>query len=215
MIFSLLLLSVSLSLDALFAGFAYGLDGTRVPFSSMAVICLFSIFYSGLAVFAGSAAARFLPPAAGRAFGAAVLALIGISMLVKAARKRAADTKESGGIKDPTVFRLILRPLGITIQILRNPDAVDLDRSGSIDPKEAVFLGSALSIDAVGVGLGSALSGLSGWYVPLSVGLFQLLFLSAGLFFGARLGVHGKTGGKIGAFLPGAMLIALAVVRLV
>ena len=216
MLFSILVLSVSLSIDALFVGFAYALDGTRIPFGSKMIICFFSILYAGIAVFAGSTAARFLPPAVGRAIGAGILFLIGCWMILKGFIKSASTggrTKETGTGGAP-IFRWMIRSLGITVQILRNPDAGDIDRSGVIDIRESILLGSALSVDAIGVGIGSALSGLSGWYVPLSIGLCQLLFLSAGLTAGKHIALPKKVDGKIAAVTPGLFLLALAVLRL-
>ena len=216
MLFSILVLSVSLSIDALFVGFAYALDGTRIPFGSKMIICFFSILYAGIAVFAGSTAARFLPAAVGRAIGAGMLFLIGCWMILKGFVKSAstARRKESAGNDGAPIFRWMIRSLGVTVQILRNPDAGDIDRSGVIDLRESILLGSALSVDAIGVGIGSALSGLSGWYIPLSIGLCQLLFLSTGLAAGKRFGFLRKNGGRIAAVTPGLFLLALAALRL-
>lgn len=215
MIFSIGILAVSLSIDALFVGFAYGLNGTRIPFSSKLVVCLFSILYAGIAVFAGSAASHFLPPVAGRVIGAVILALIGFSMIIKGVVKIRGGDKKSKDAGDRTIFKWIVKSLGITVQILRNPDAGDIDRSGTIDMKEAVLLGSALSIDALGVGLGSALSGLSGWYIPLVIGFCQLLFLSAGLFSGAHIALLKRLDEKYTSMIPGFFLLALSVLRLI
>lgn len=213
MALSVILLSVSLSLDALFVGFAYGINGTHIPLRSKLVVCLFSIFYSGLAVFAGSALARFLPPFAGRLIGALLLAFIGIWMILKAViRKKSASPDDDGG--DPTLFKWMIKPLNITVQILRNPDAGDVDRSGIIDIKEAVLIGSALSIDAIGVGVSSALAGLSNWYIPLVVGVTQLIFLSSGLFAGKNLKSFKQIDERYTSIIPGTILIVLSFLRL-
>ena len=215
MLLSVIILSVSLSMDALFVGFAFGLDGTRIPLRSKFVICLCSIFYAGAAVFAGSTVSHFLPPFAGRLIGAAILAAIGLWMILKAVIKRRVSTALIDTEKDDgTIFRVIIKPLNITIQILKNPDAGDIDRSGVIDAKEAVLVGSALSFDAIGVGIGSALSGLGGWYIPLAIGLCQLLFLSFGLFAGRRFGFFKRLSEKYTAVIPGAFLMVLSVLRL-
>lgn len=213
MVLSILLLSISLSIDALFAGLAYSLAGTRIPPVSRLMISLISVVYAGVAVFAGGAAARFLPPFVGRAIGAVILAALGAGMIVRGVHghKRAGPPKVRR--EERTVFRLIIKSLGITIQILRNPDEGDMDRSGVIDIREALLLGTALSIDAVGAGIGSALSGLTGFYVPLSIGLCQLLFLSFGLAAGRRFPLFRRQG-RAAEILPGVFLIALAVVRL-
>ena len=213
MVLSVIVLSVSLSLDALFVGFAYGLNGTHIPLRSKLVICLFSILYSGIAVFAGSALARFLPPFVGRLIGALLLAFIGAGMIIKAILRNKSSQKTDEE-SDQTLFKWMIKPLNITIQILRNPDAGDVDRSGIIDIKEAVLVGSALSIDAIGVGVGSALAGLSSWYIPLAVGLTQLIFLSGGLLAGKHLEIFRRLDERYTSIIPGAFLIVLSFLRL-
>jgi putative sporulation protein YtaF len=214
MVLSVLILSVSLSIDALFVGFAYGLDGTRIPLRSKLVICLFSIFYAGIAVFAGTAVSKFLPPIAGRLIGALILALIGLVMILKALIKNRAARNIRDEQGDGTIFRMIIKPLNLTVQILRNPDAGDVDRSGVIDIKESVLVGSALSFDAIGVGIGSAMSGMNGWYIPLAIGFCQLLFLSFGLFAGGHFGLLKRLDEKYTNVIPGLFLIALSVLRM-
>lgn len=220
MIFSIVLLSVTLSIDALFAGFSYGLSGTRIPWISKLIICAFSVIYAAVALLLGSALARSLPPLIGKIIGAVVLAGLGIWMILKSRshpkEKPAVDADDG---TPQTLFKIIIKSLGITIEILKNnPAAGDVDRSGVIDQKEALILGFALSVDSLGAGIGSALSGLNAWYIPPSVGLFQLAFLSTGLFAGSvlckkRLGLPAKYD-VITQMLPGFLLIGLSVLRL-
>lgn len=217
MVLSVIILSVSLSIDALFVGFAYGLDGTRIPLRSKLVICLMSIIYAGIAVFAGSVVSHYLSPFMGRLIGAAILALIGLWMILKSViqRKSSTESLEDAKSEDSILLKFIIKPLNITVQILKTPDAGDVDRSGSIDAGEALLVGSALSFDAIGVGIGSAMSGLSGFYIPLAIGLCQLLFLSFGLFAGEHFAFFKKLDEKYTAIIPGAFLIVLSVLRLV
>lgn len=215
MIFSIALLAVSLSLDALFVGFAYGLKGTRIPLKSKLIISFFSVIYAGAALFAGKSLSLFLSPTAGKFIGAGILALIGVSMIVKPLIKKHSDKSDSENEDEfKTLARIFIRSLGITIQILKNPQVGDLDRSGVIDTKESLLLGLALSIDAIGVGIGSALSGLSSWQIPLVIGLCQLFFLSAGLFAGKHLSFFKTSDDKFTTLIPGLCLIALSVARL-
>lgn len=220
MVFSIVLLSVTLSIDALFAGFSYGLSGTRIPWLSKLIICAFSVFYAAVALMLGSALAGLLPPIVGKIIGAAVLAALGVSMILKSLSH--PNKKNEAAVNDSapkTLCKIIIKSLGITIEILKNnPAAGDVDRSGIIDMKEALLLGFALSVDSLGAGIGSALSGLSAWYIPPAVGLCQLAFLSVGLFTGSilckkRRGLPAKFD-KITQVLPGILLIGLSVVRL-
>jgi putative sporulation protein YtaF len=217
MVISVILLSVSLSVDALFVGFAYGLDGTRIPLRSKLVVCLMSILYAGVAVFAGSTVSKFIPHFVGQLIGAGILALIGLWMIIKSLlkRKHPAPQENPGRQGESVLLHFIIKPLNITVQILKTPGVGDVDRSGVIDTGEAILVGSALSFDAIGVGIGSALSGMNGWYIPLAIGLCQLIFLSFGLLAGSRFSVFKQLDEKYTAIIPGAFLIVLSVLRLV
>jgi putative sporulation protein YtaF len=215
LVFSIIILAVSLSIDALFVGFAYGLEGTKIPAVSKLIICLFSCLYAGIAIFAGGAISHFLPPLLGRLIGAVILASIGATMIIKTFfNSEKVISSDIHKETDGTVFKFIIKSLGITIQILKNPDAGDMDKSGVIDLRESVLLGSALSIDAVGVGVGSAISGLSSWYIPLAIGLCQLMFLSSGLLAGNRFTFLKQIHSRLTGIIPGLFLIALSIIRL-
>ncbi len=219
MILSIVLLSVTLSVDALFAGFSYGLSGTKIPWLSKLIICAFSVIYAALALLLGSALAGLLPALAGKIIGAAILAVLGISMIIKSRARPKEKPAESSNDAPRTVFKLIIKSLGITIEILKNnPAAGDIDRSGIIDKKEALLLGFALSVDSLGAGIGSALSGLCAWYIPLIVGLCQLAFLSTGLFGGGVLCQKRKNlpskYDTLTQMMPGFLLIGLSILRL-
>ena len=220
MLLSILILAVTLSIDALFAGFSYGLAGTKIPFSSKLIICAFSVFYAALALIAGHALAGVLPPLAGKIIGAGVLAALGVFMIIKSLLQKGNDQKlaEESPEGPRTLFTVMIKSLGITVQILKNnPEAGDIDHSGVIDKKEALLLGFALSVDSLGAGIGSALSGLCAWYIPFVVGFCQLAFLSVGLLSGVLLrgrpgGVFSR-GGMITEILPGILLICLSALR--
>jgi len=111
------------------------------------------------------------------------------------------------------VLRLEIRSFGLVIEILKHPAAADVDRSGTISPGEAAVLGVALSLDAFGAGLGAALIGLSPWVTPAAIGFSSGFFLMAGLTAGARM--SGFAWMRRLIFLPGMILIAMGILKLV
>ena len=212
MAFAVMLLSVSLSMDSLFLGLAYGIKQTKIPLTSKLIICLFSILYAIAAILIGSSISTFLSKEVAKIIGGAILAIVGILMLISAFEQNKAITSDIALENTPkTIFKLFIKSLGITIEVLKNPQAGDIDRSGTIDFKEAFLLGLALSIDSLGTGIGSALSGLTGWYIPVAIGFFQLFFLSAGLFLGKVFPF--KQENKLIKALPGTLLLALFILR--
>ena len=216
MIYSLLLLSISLSLDSLGAGLSYGIRKTKIPFVAKVIICIFSIIYAGLALVLGGGIQRFLTPLTANIIGVIILGGMGLIILIKAIRQKEEKSEITNiSIKKDRSFTIALKSLEITINIIRNPSDCDIDKSGTIEVKEAILLGFALSIDAIGVGIGAALVGLSSYILPISIGLCQYVFLCVGLFFGAKLINLGKKRERVISLLPGILLMVMAVLKLI
>ncbi len=216
MILSVIILAVSLSLDAFGAGIAYGLRKIRIPLVSKLVICLFSVFYSGAALAIGSSLSSVLPPYVSKLVGVLILLSMGIWVIFQALLRN----EDGGGLEeckintDETLFQIAIKSLGITIKVIKNPMEGDIDRSGTIDVAESFLLGLALSIDAIGVGIGSALTGFNSVIMPFAVGFFQLFFLYAGTSLGVKFAVSDRINKKLLSLLPGILLIFLAIVRI-
>ncbi|MFS0837500.1 MntP/YtaF family protein [Paenibacillus sp. 1P03SA] len=121
----------------------------------------------------------------------------------------------ASGIKperEPRMFSIEIKRLGLVIQILRTPSAADVDRSGNISSSEATLLGIALSLDAFGAGIGAALIG----YTPLLTS--AVIVVTSGLFiyFGLKIGYKYSGLGWIRkvSVLPGVVLILMGISKL-
>lgn len=228
MVFSICILALSLSIDALGVGMTYGLRKVKIPLLSAIIICMFSILYSGAAIFLGKYLSYTIPPKISKLLGIIILIIMGCWIILQSLIKnKGKDTLEMGNndqynhdkmnSRDKTLLKIVIKSLGITIQVLRNPSECDIDKSGIIDIKESLLLGLALSVDAVGVGIGSALSGFHSSIIPFAVGLFQMVLLRLGTCIGNRLGENladtGKVKEKFMAIIPGILLIILAIIR--
>jgi len=178
---SLMLLAAALSLDALVAGVLYGLRGIRVPPGAAAIVSLATALLLGAAMGAGRVLGTRLPPAAAERAGAAILVLTGAWITVQTLRSRpAAKARAAKARPLHKVWQLRLGSVGIVVEILREPSAADLDRSGHINPAEAVLLGVALALDSVAPGLGAAMTGFSPLGLPLAAGAASFVLLCAG-----------------------------------
>ena len=180
----IILLAASLSLDAFAIAVAYALKSTRIPLVSKLVVCAISIGYFGAAMWLGETISRFFSPETAQWVGIALMSCICLWMFLQVVleRKKKDAPKAEGG----AVFAMSLKPLGITVQVIRNPMLCDIDHSHSISPFEAVFLGTALSVDSISVGIGYAMLGPVSLLAPLIVGLFQFAFLCLGGWIGGR-----------------------------
>ena len=214
MLISIAILAFALSLDALGVGVVYGMRKIRIPFFSKLIICFFSIVYSGAALLAGSLVSDHLPVWVSKLAGVSILSIMGFWIIIQAFTRKETGIKKSAPAHGSTLFKLAIKSLGITIQVIRNPAEVDMDGSGIIDSRESILLGLALSVDAIGVSLGFALAGLDSVIIPFAVGSFQMLMLYLGTYMGIRFVSCSKLNKRLVSLLPGILLIILAFARI-
>jgi len=185
---SLVLLAAALSLDTLMVGLLYGLRGIRVPRGAAAIVSLATAFLLAVAMGAGALLAARLSPLLAERTGAAILALTGLWITVQTLRSRPGRrTRPAEPAALHRVWRLRLGSVGIVVEILREPSAADLDRSGHINPAEALLLGVALALDSVAAGLGAAMTGFSPVGLPLAAASASFLMLTGGSRLAGRL----------------------------
>jgi putative sporulation protein YtaF len=219
---SLALLALAVSLDGFGVGASYGMRGIRIPMPSILIIAVCSGAVVWLAMTAGGWLTDLLPPAVARSAGAVLLIAVGLWALIQLRRGtdggRACEAEaEEPARRDAgtaTVARIELRRLGLVICILRAPQAADTDRSGTISASEAVPLGVALSLDALGAGFGAAMVGFPALPASLLIAAASGAFLLAGLKFG-RTFASRFAGAKAVSVLPGLILIATGIARLI
>ncbi|MDK2821411.1 MAG: hypothetical protein PWP31_1376 [Clostridia bacterium] len=202
-----LLLALAVSLDGLGVGLSYGLRKIRVPLISLILVSIVSMAASFLSMSIGHFLARIFNPTLAGRLGAIILLILGITIILEAYLK-----KDEFLTTEETLLKFRLPRLGLVIQILKEPSKADQDFSGSISSREALTLGIALALDALGIGFGAAAAGFSLLWVPIYIGLCQLALVSSGLFLGQKLEVENL--GKRGAAIPGLILIALGLWRL-
>lgn len=112
---------------------------------------------------------------------------------------------------------LILIIIGAWIirQAINSPSiSYDLDNSKKIDWQEAILLGIALSIDSIGVGIGSSLLGINTFLFPILVASFQLLFLSLGKFISSKVTQLLNVAENTWSILSGSILIFIGILKL-
>lgn len=159
---SYIFLALALSLDSFTVGLVYALRGLRLNWAGLLVVSATSMAVLGGAMLLGQGLAAGLAPPAARRAGAAILVGVGVWVLwqARSLRGRGVPAAPAGGgaADGAPVWRLRLPLLRVVVMILREPAAADLDRSGSISPAEAFFLGLALAADSLGAGLGAGLA---------------------------------------------------------
>lgn len=115
------------------------------------------------------------------------------------------------------IGNLILILIGLYIIVNSNSadknSNYDFNHSNLIDPKEAVFLGVALSLDSFCIGIGSSISGINYALFPLLVSVFQFVFLTIGNLVGNKVNSFSKFSNNTSSIISGILLILIGILR--
>lgn len=219
--------AAALSLDGFGVGVAYGMRKIKIPFLSLVVISLTSATGIGITMYSGHLVSQYLSVKAAEITGAAILIGVGLWILFqtwtgKGAGPEVENTYTAGpepgtegktGTECKPILNLRIRAFGLVIQIMREPTVADIDKSGNISTREALLLGLALAMDALGAGFGAAMTGFTPLLTPAVVGTVKFIMVSVGVHIGRRYAVNWL--GDRAAVLPGWVLILLGVARVI
>lgn len=98
-------------------------------------------------------------------------------------------------------------------QAMNSPISFDFDKSNDIDWKESIFLGTALSIDSIGVGISSSFVGINPIVFSIFVATFQLIFLFIGKFASLKIISISKLPENTWAKASGILLIIIGILK--
>jgi len=183
--------------------------------STLIVINTVSAVIVFLSLSSGRYVACWLSPGAAKLIGSGILIAMGALMLKplsQSGRQSAGDSAAVDMPKSETVASRITGTLMMIPKFLAEPATADLDSSGTLTLDEGFLLGLALAIDALSVGFGAGMSGMSSALTPVVAGVTQGIFVSFGLVLGSRMRktvpIH------ILEKAPGGILILLGAMRL-
>lgn len=205
----ILLFALAVSADGFMVGIAYGIKKIKIPIASLILIAGASTLAVTLSMICGKGLASFLNPIWASRIGAAMLVIIGLYFLLQALKERINNLPAP---EDSAILTLNLEFLGIIIKILKKPSSADMDCSGEINLREAFFLGLALAVDALGAGMGAAMTGLNILFTALTVGMLKLIVVSSGIKLGGV--VKNKALHGISSLLPGIILITIGIMEI-
>lgn len=152
----IILLVLTLSVDAFVASIAYGNNEIKIPLSSILIINLVCSLFLGLSVFLGSSIKKFLPDNLATLLSFSILILLGIYYLLESFVKSYLRNKTKDKNLKFKVFNI-----WIIVNVYIDETQADLDKSKNLDYKEALYLGAALSLDSLAVGFGGSLGNIN------------------------------------------------------
>lgn len=213
MFVSYLILAISVSIDSLGIGITYGLKNTTISKIANIILFVISILITGTAICIGDKMTNIFSENLAIFIGSTLLIFMGLWVIYQAINNKKKINKIQKINNNPKIYKFFINFLGITIQIIRNPISSDLDNSKKIDWKEALYLGIALSIDSICVGICSSVMGYSSILFPILVASFQLLFLAFGRFLGKKISLSTNIPENIWSVLSGILLICIGISR--
>lgn len=205
---SSMLIAVATGIDSFLVGLSYGIKGIKMRISIVLLMNIVAAAILGLTMLTGRKLFMLVPAFWGKSVGAFILLILGLVFLAQAfiEFKYPADRNLPRIIGS---FRI--KTLGLVVQILRQPEKADLNESGAIDAKEALLLGTAVSLDGIAVGFASSLSGLDIFLTPVLCLVFGFILTLLGLNLG-KASSERMVLVKI-KFLPGLLLILLGLLK--
>lgn len=200
----IVLLAAALSIDAFGIGVSCGFGEIRISKLSRTIIFLVSVFVTGAAVLCGELFREVMSEYIGKAVGSGLLIMLGIYMMIGAVKKKKPERKKaSGGI------------LVRSARILESPEECDIDESRTIDIKEALVLGLALSADSFAAGLGAGINGGMAVLIPLMCAFFQLILFYAGEKLAGFISGAAAKDKRIFGVIAGAVLVLTGLYRII
>lgn len=206
---ALLLLAFAVSIDGFSVGFTYGLRKLKLPYRSLVIIATCSAVFFLAAMGVGSMIESVISPKVAEKLGGIILMAIGLWIVLQ---NRRTKKKAVNGNKEQTIVHFEIKSLGIVIQVLEKPTVADFDKSGTITGIEALILGIALSLDAIGAGISAALLGYSPFFMSLTVATMSSIFVLSGMKSGMLFSKM-KWIEKF-SMLPGCLLMIIGVLKL-
>jgi putative sporulation protein YtaF len=201
--------ALAVSTDGFMVGVAYGVRKIKMPVLSMMIIFMASFTAVTISMIFGKGLTYICNPIVASHLGAAILIIIGTYYLVQAGWKKFYSREVDNGVP---LVSLNLKSLGVVVQILKEPSSADFDCSGEIGSREALFLGSALAVDAFGAGIGLAMTGHNVLITAASVGLLRFILINIGLTVGKLM--ENERLQNISPIIAGLILVSLGIYKL-
>lgn len=192
--FSIMLFAVSSNLDNLIIGVSYGIKKIRIPFLSNFLIAVMAFAGTFLSMLCGERITQWLPVGLANAIGSVMIIVIGLGGLIKYlySRRRSAQDNVQWPINEPEKY--------------------DKNSDKTLELKETVSLGIALTVNNIGLGVGASMSGLSVLGTAMMSSVFCMGLMLIGNYIGK--GCTSKRFEKYSEVISAVIIILLGIFEL-
>lgn len=197
---SVILFAISSSLDNLVIGTAYGLKKIKIRLTSNIIIAIITSLGTFLAMYLGEYITEFLPVSIADSLGAVVILLVGVYFVVQSGINH---------IRDKKATEVALKDIDAMVEYA---DESDLNKSGSIEIKEAILVSIGLSVNNLGSGIAASLTGLPIYTTVITTFIFSIITIIVGQYLGSSL--LGRFFGRYSPMISGVLLVLLGIAEL-
>lgn len=214
MFLSYFILAISSSIDSLGLGITYGIKDTKITIFAKIILFITSLLFASISISIGNFINEFLPDIICNVLSFLILFSMGFWIILQSFNNSSKDKNILKINKQKKIYKFFIKSLGITIQIIKNPINSDLDNSKKIEAREALYLGLALSLDSLCIGIGNSVMGNASFIFPFLVATFQFIFLTIGLLFGKKINSIANIPDNIWSIISGLLLIFISIFKL-
>lgn len=168
-IMPILIFVLGANFDNIAVGTAYGFKGIKLSSKMNLLIALITSIGTLISMTIGLIIYKLLPNNFTNILGGLLIIILGIYFL-KDFFKEAFNKNKDGDLKE----------------ILNSPEKADADHSGDIDFKEAITLGTALTLNNFGMGIGASISGMNIFLTSILTFIFSVVSFRIGCNIGSR-----------------------------
>jgi len=202
-----IVLALCSSIDAIGIGLTYGLRHIKIHCLAIVYIFLLSMGITICALLFGTVLTHILPPNTISFIGSFLIMGLGLWLFWQSASSSQKSMSHS------KYYQFMIKSLGITIRIIKDPVSSDFNHSNSIEGKEALYLGFSLSIDSFCIGIGSSMMGAPIILFPLLVSSLQVTCLLIGMFLGKFVGKKCHLPENVWNKIAGVVLIIIGLLK--
>lgn len=157
------LFALSANADNFVVGLSYGIKKIEIGIKSNLIISIITMLGTIISMSLSKIIVSYIPINFANMIGGIMLILIG----------------------GWTIVEPLLKSIKPAVDILKNPEKADRDKSSHIDSKEAITLALALSVNNIGLGIGASITGLSIFLTGAFTFIFSIIMLLLGYFVGS------------------------------
>ena len=194
-----LLFSIAISFDSLVSFFGYGIEKIKVGFLQIIFIMFINTVFLAVGLFCGHYLSLLINDSIIKYISFSLLLIVGLFKLASDLLKLWLSKHK--GINNKTFLKICIDPIN-----------ADINKDKILSFKESLFIGIALSIDSLGVGLGLGVNKTNQYLILIFSFIIGLVFSFIGYLIGKK--VSSKTTLNL-SWLSGVLLILLSILKIV